>query len=80
MSDNYIWVDNPTVSQVSTYNPDVLNDCLMHLKYDNIPSNTKLFSFNSGNVDSNGDADLIDASFSSESEVNLKFYPWEIFY
>lgn len=31
----YIWTDNPTVSGVSKCDTDVLNDCLMHLKYEN---------------------------------------------
>lgn len=31
----YEWTDNPTVSGVAQCNTDVLNDCLMHLKYDN---------------------------------------------
>lgn len=30
----YQWTDNPTVSGVSVCDTDVLNDCLMHLKYD----------------------------------------------
>lgn len=30
---NYAWTDNPTVSGVSQCDTDVLNDCLMHLKY-----------------------------------------------
>ena len=30
---SYTWTDNPTVSGVSPCNTDVLNDCLMHLKY-----------------------------------------------
>lgn len=34
MTNTYEWTDNPTVSGVSLYDPDVLNDCLMHLKYD----------------------------------------------
>ena len=29
------WVDNPTASGIAECNTDVLNDCLMHLKYDN---------------------------------------------
>lgn len=37
MTNTYEWTDNPTVSGVSVYDPDVLNECLMHLKYD-IPS------------------------------------------
>lgn len=32
MTNNYKWTDNPTVAGVSVYDPDVLNDCLMHLK------------------------------------------------
>ena len=66
MTERFNWVDNPTVAQVSEYNPDILNECLMHLKYNNIPSNTKIFSFNSGNVDANGNADLIDVQLSTE--------------
>lgn len=34
-NDEYTWTDNPTVSGVSPCNTDVLNECLMHLKYDN---------------------------------------------
>ena len=30
---SYIWTDNPTVSGVSICDTDILNDCLMHLKY-----------------------------------------------
>ena len=30
---SYTWTDNPTVSGVSPCNTDVLNECLMHLKY-----------------------------------------------
>lgn len=33
-NDEYTWTDNPTVSGVSVCNTDVLNECLMHLKYD----------------------------------------------
>lgn len=32
---DYIWTDNPTVSGVSTCDTDILNECLMHLKYNN---------------------------------------------
>lgn len=32
--EQYTWTDNPTVSGVSPCNTDILNDCLMHLKYD----------------------------------------------
>ena len=31
----YQWTDNPTVSGVAKCDTDVLNECLMHLKYDN---------------------------------------------
>ncbi len=30
---SYTWTDNPTVSGISPCNTDVLNECLMHLKY-----------------------------------------------
>lgn len=32
--DTYKWTDNPTVSGISVCDTDVLNECLMHLKYD----------------------------------------------
>lgn len=32
------WVDNPTSSGVAKCDTDILNDCLMHLKYDNAGS------------------------------------------
>lgn len=35
MADQYTWTDNPTQSGVALCNTDVLNDCLMHLKYNN---------------------------------------------
>lgn len=35
VSKEFIWTDNPTVSGVSKCDTDVLNDCLMHLKYNN---------------------------------------------
>lgn len=31
----YVWTDNPTVSGVSKCDTDILNECLMHLKYEN---------------------------------------------
>jgi len=43
MSDNYIWTDNPTVSGVSKCDTDILNDCLMHLKYHNTSNGRELF-------------------------------------
>lgn len=65
-NNNYNWIDNPTEAHVAEYNPDILNECLMHLKYNNNTHlNTTVFSFNSGNVDSNGNADLIEAHLST---------------
>lgn len=69
MSEKYNWTDNPTEAQISAYNPDVLNDCLMHLKYNNLPAKTNVFCINSGNVNIKGDADLIE----SELSTNLVF-------
>mgnify|MGYP004507742369 CR=1 FL=1 len=34
MTEQYTWTDNPTLSGVALCNTDVLNECLMHLKYD----------------------------------------------
>ncbi len=74
MSDKFMWVDNPTVSQVSKYNPDILNECLMHLKYDNTTSASVRFSINSGNINSSGEADLIDAETPvAGTPVSLKY-------
>lgn len=36
MVNKYVWTDNPTVAGISQCNTDVLNDCLMHLKYNNL--------------------------------------------
>lgn len=33
-NNSFVWTDNPTVSGVSKCDTDVLNECLMHLKYD----------------------------------------------
>lgn len=65
MTNQYNWVDNPTEAQVAQYNPDILNECLMHLKYDNIPANNTICCFNKGNTDLNGFADLIDAQLTT---------------
>lgn len=32
---DYLWTDNPVVSGIALCDTDVLNDCLMHLKYNN---------------------------------------------
>ena len=36
-NETYSWTDNPTVSGVSICDTDILNDCLMHLKYNHNP-------------------------------------------
>lgn len=64
----YKWTDNPTEANVATYNPDVLNECLMHLKYNNIPAYTTKYCFNKGNTDEFGNADLINASLGTNIE------------
>lgn len=66
MSEKYNWTDNPTEAQISLYNPDVLNDCLMHLKYNNISSKTNVYCLNCGNTNSEGDADLIESELSTD--------------
>lgn len=33
-TNTYEWVDNPTLAGISKFDPDILNDCLMHLKYE----------------------------------------------
>ena len=66
---NYNWIDNPTENGVAVCDTDVLNECLMHLKYNNQKIKSTLYSFNSGNVNSNGNSELFD--FSAPTEVNL---------
>lgn len=39
------WTDNPTVSGIAQCDTDVLNDCLMHLKYDNFSSTFNILDF-----------------------------------
>ncbi len=39
MTEKYSWTDNPTVSGVAICDTDILNDCLMHLKYENKTKN-----------------------------------------
>lgn len=65
MSKEYNWTDNPTEAQVASYNPDILNECLMHLKYNNLPSKNTICCANSGNVDIYGNADLIESQLST---------------
>lgn len=67
---NYNWVDNPTESGVAICDPDILNECLMHLKYDNQKISKIYGCFNSGNVNSNGYADLIETQPSTKKVYN----------
>ena len=39
MTEKYSWTDNPTVSGVAICDTEILNDCLMHLKYENKTKN-----------------------------------------
>lgn len=66
----YKWTDNPTEADVSTYNPDVLNECLMHLKYNNTPISTTRYCFNAGNTDEFGNADIVNADLSTNIEYS----------
>lgn len=64
MTDQYLWTDNPTESGIARCDTDVLNDCLMHLKYENQPDELiqDVETLNSAKVD-------IDAgNFSPEGE------------
>lgn len=42
MTEQYTWTDNPTLSGVALCNTDILNECLMHLKYENNGSGLEL--------------------------------------
>lgn len=66
---NYDWIDNPTENGVAVCDTDVLNECLMHLKYNNQKIKSTLNSFNSGNINSNGNSELFD--FTAPTEINL---------
>ena len=43
MTKNYLWTDNPTKEGEAEYSPEILNQCLMHLKYNN--SDFSLFDY-----------------------------------
>lgn len=66
---NYIWTDNPTKSGVAVCNTDILNECLMHLKYNAQSGGSSVtpFCVNSGNTDLNGDGDLIGTNIVSQT-------------
>jgi len=66
---NYEWIDNPTENGVAVCDTDVLNECLMHLKYNNQKIKSATYSFNSGNVNSSGNSEIFD--FDAPTEVNL---------
>lgn len=55
---NYNWVDDPTKVKAADCNPDILNECLMHLKYNNSNNSDKVNCFTSGRK-FNGKADAI---------------------
>lgn len=57
MTRNYLWTDDPTEANVAVYDTDILNDCLMHLKYQN--ENYPKFCVNSASIDSNGNPNLL---------------------
>ena len=57
MVKNYLWTDNPTEANVAVYDPDILNDCLMHLKYQN--EKLPKFCVNSASIDANGNPNLL---------------------
>lgn len=57
MTQNYLWTDNPTEANVAVYDADILNECLMHLKYQNI-RNTR-FCVNSASTDTSGVPNLL---------------------
>ncbi len=57
MTQNYLWTDNPTEANVAVYDSDILNECLMHLKYQNIK--TTPFCVNSASTDTAGAANLL---------------------
>lgn len=79
MTNNYNWTDNPTVAGVSVYDPDVLNDCLMHLKYDASANFAEELTNYAKKDFSNLTADAISASagfsFPSGSHVDLSLGP-----
>ena len=57
MVKNYLWTDNPTEANVALYDPDILNECLMHLKYNS--EKVTPFCINSASLDTNGNANLL---------------------
>lgn len=65
----YSWIDNPTKTNVATYDPDILNECLMHLKYDLTEKNLESYCVNSAKINSLGYADFI--SKIDDSQVSI---------
>jgi len=68
---NYEWIDNPTENGVAVCDTDVLNECLMHLKYNNQKIKSAIYSFNSGNVNSNGNSEIFDCDAPTEVNLNI---------
>lgn len=60
MIKNYLWKDNPTEANVALYDTDILNECLMHLKY-SAPRLTP-FCINSASYNTSGVANLLNYS------------------
>lgn len=58
---NYYWVDNPTKANVAVYDPDILNECLMNLKYNSSLSKTR-HTVLQASVDASGIANYLTSS------------------
>jgi len=70
MSD-YNWIDNPTENGVAICDTDVLNECLMHLKYNNQKVQNLKNCLNSGNIDAFGNSDIFDFDAPSTAVLNI---------
>lgn len=70
----YTWTDNPTVSGISPCDTDILNDNLMHLKYNNKSLNTPQYTINSGNQDIlTINADTLTFNVNNEKPLTITF-------
>lgn len=70
MSD-YNWIDNPTENGIAICDTDVLNECLMHLKYNNQKVQNLKNCLNSGNIDAFGNSDIFDFDAPSTAVLNI---------
>ena len=68
---NYNWIDNPTENGIAICDTDVLNECLMHLKYNNQKNKSMPYSLNSGNINSAGNNDIFDFDAPTEAVLNV---------